>query len=279
MFNFYIDDSGTAPDSKVAIAAGVVIPAVRLERFEEEWNRFLDKYKITNFHTSECLARNPKSEFATWSDLDVQRVFDRVQQLTFKYAIRAYCVAINKDLQKSFVPQRMWEGIGESPLLWGLTSLFSLSYDFAFSRSVSMEYIFDSTEDKVLKRDIREALEYSEQRGYGKHFVDHYAFRSRATCPGLQVADFYAWHGYHLALQHHYHTPTRNLALKTLGGFALKSAGVPEKAWSTMQTQGKEDLQAWVRERQNSEAVHNAVHYKTKLKEARMPKHKRPKQR
>ncbi|WP_263373498.1 DUF3800 domain-containing protein [Granulicella aggregans] len=277
MFTFYIDDSGTAPDSKVAIAAGVVIPAIRLQRFEEEWTRFLEKYKITNFHTSECLARNSKSEFSAWSDEDVQRAFDRVQQITFKYAIKGFCIAINKELQEQYVPPHMWAGVGKSPLMWALGSLLGLSYDFAFSRSVPMEYIFDSTEDKQLKRDIIEAIEYSEERGYGKHFLDHYTFRSRIHSPGLQIADFYAWHGFHLARQHHYHTPSQDLALKTIGGFALRSAGVPDVAWSTMQTLDKGSLQEWVKKLRDSEAAYSAMAYKAKRKAERMPERKKPK--
>jgi hypothetical protein len=79
LFTLYIDDSGTAIEQPIAIAAGVIIPAVRLELFEREWNRFLDKEGIREdgFHSSECFYKNSKSVFANWSDERVERVFAR----------------------------------------------------------------------------------------------------------------------------------------------------------------------------------------------------------
>ena len=88
MFTLYIDDSGTSQDQPMAIAAGIVIPAVRLELFEREWNRFLEKYGSAEdgLHSSECFYRNPKSPFAAWSDERVAQVFSRVLQIFQKYA-------------------------------------------------------------------------------------------------------------------------------------------------------------------------------------------------
>jgi len=272
MFNFYIDDSGTDPNQKVAVAAGVVIPTSKLKRLEEEWNCFLGKYEIEYFHTSACLARD--AQFAAWNDDKVQSAFDRVQQLTFKYAVKAYCIAINKDVQEKIIPKHMRDAMGKGPFIAALSSLLGLSYDFAFSRSVPMEYIFESTNNKRLKRDIDEAMEYSETRGYGTHFSEHYTFRYNKESPGLQMADFYAWHAYQLACMHHYFKPCHNLAMKTIGHFAKRSAPEPEKAWSTMQTQNAEAARKWVEQRSNSEGVLSAYAYKVRKKAERIERSK-----
>ena len=73
-----------------------------------------------------------------------------------------------------------------------------MSYDWsAKGRSVPMEYVFDLF-DKEIKRDITESIEYSAEPeiGYGDHYTGHYSFRSRKKVPGLQLADFFAWHCY-----------------------------------------------------------------------------------
>jgi hypothetical protein len=42
VFTVYIDDSGTAPDQQVAIASGLIIPAIKAEALDKEWTTFLE---------------------------------------------------------------------------------------------------------------------------------------------------------------------------------------------------------------------------------------------
>lgn len=79
MFNVYIDDSGTAPDQRIAIASALIIPARRTKALEAEWENFRLKYGISQFHTSECVSRNRKSEFASWDEARVSEVLARVR--------------------------------------------------------------------------------------------------------------------------------------------------------------------------------------------------------
>ena len=67
-FNVYIDDSGTDPKQKVAIASCIVIPAVRISALDREWIALKDEEQFSEFHTSECIANNPKSDFANWDE-------------------------------------------------------------------------------------------------------------------------------------------------------------------------------------------------------------------
>jgi len=280
MFTLYIDDSGTAPEQKVAIAAGVVIPASRLKAFESEWNRFLDKEGLLpdGFHTSECIAKNAKSAFAGWDDARVERVFARVQQITFKYATRVFSIAIHKQNYDEVVPKEMWSGVGRSHFVWAISSLLGLGHDWATNRSVPMEYIIDSTNDKELKRDVTEAIDYSEKVGYGKHFVDHHAFRSREQTPGLQLADFYAWHSFQMARLRHFNHPCPPMAEKTVEAFWLKSSSKPEDGtWAVAQTLNRPALEAWVKKMQNSTEVSDLLNFKKEMKAARIPKKKVPK--
>jgi hypothetical protein len=279
MFTLYIDDSGTAPEQKVAIAAGVIIPAIRLKAFESEWNRFLEKEGLVpdGFHTSVCIAKNPKSAFAGWDDARIQRVFARVQQITFKYATKAFCIAIHKQNYNEVVPKDMWSGMGRSHFVWAVSSLLGLGYDWATKLSVPMEYIFDSTDDKELKRDVTEAIDFSEKVGHGKHFVDHQAFRPREQTPGLQIADFYAWHSFQMARYRLFNHPILPLAQKTAEAFLAKSSSKPgDGTWAVAQTLNREALEVWVKKMHGSPEELKVREYKQERKEARKPKRKRP---
>jgi hypothetical protein len=275
MYTIYIDDSGTAPEQKVAIAAGIIIPAARLRAFESEWKRFLEKEGLVpdGFHTSECIAKNPKSAFAGWDDVRVERVFARVQQITFKYVTKAFVIAIHKQNYDEVVPEEMWSGIGRSHFIWAVSSLLGLGHDWATGHSVPMEYIFDSTDDKELKRDVTEAIAYSEEVGYGKHFIDHHAFRSRKQTPALQLADFYAWHSFQMAGYKFFKHAIPPMALKTVEAFAARSSSSPKNGtWAVAQTLNRQALEAWVKKVRSSAEVSKVRAYKQEKKAARMPK-------
>ena len=47
MFTTFVDDSGTAPEHKITVACGIVVPTARIVRFESEWKAFLREEKIS----------------------------------------------------------------------------------------------------------------------------------------------------------------------------------------------------------------------------------------
>lgn len=114
MHSAYIDDSGTAPDQLVAIAAALIIPAYQLPRLESEWSTFLLKHGIPEFHTSECVARNPKSAFASWDDDRVKKVLARVRQIIRKYAVQSFAVSVDKATYDEVIPNHLRNAIGKS---------------------------------------------------------------------------------------------------------------------------------------------------------------------
>lgn len=191
MFTTFMDDSGTAPEHKVAIAVGIVFPTQQLLRFETEWATFLAKERISDFHSSECFARNQHSPFATWDDCKVKRVFARVRQMTFKYSITGFCIAILKQDYEEVAPPDVKEAMGHSYYTWAASSVLGLAYDWATAKMVPMEYVFDNA-DKSVKDEIEAAIAFSE-RTHGDHFAGHYSFRKRKEVPALQAIDLFAW--------------------------------------------------------------------------------------
>ena len=96
MFNVYFDDSGTAPDQRIAIASAIIVAANRKSALENEWKGFCDRYEITDFHASECASQNPKSQYANWDEMKVQKAFNRARQTVMKYGIHALSFAVTK---------------------------------------------------------------------------------------------------------------------------------------------------------------------------------------
>lgn len=268
MFTVYIDDSGSAPEHKMAIASGIVLPAKQLERFESEWNRFLEKEGIPDFHSSECLARNPHSVFTDWDEARVKRVFARVRQITFKYSIQAFCIGVNKQDYNEVVPKDMLKRIG-SHYTWAVSSVIGLAYDWTEARAVKMEYVFD-TVDKSVKREIDEAMEFSEGK-YPGYFVGHYSFRLRKDIPGLQAADLFAWSCYQAARHTRFNDAIHPLAQESWE--AYRSAG--DGNWATIQSLSREGLELWVKEKYLSQEDVEINDFKVKKKEARMPRSKK----
>jgi hypothetical protein len=280
MSTLYIDDSGTSPNQPIAIAAGVIIPAHRLELFEREWNRFLEKYGIVEdgLHASICFSKNADSAFADWTNDRVADAFKRARRLLRKHVVKGFCIAIHKKDYEEIVPPEMRAGIGAADYVWAVSSLLGLGYDWSVKHSAPMEYVFDTIDDKKIRRDIAEAIDYSSEphMGYGDHFTNHHMFRARKEVPGLQLADFFAWHSYQAAWQSVTKRPMPKLVAETW--LRLSAQISDDKNAGTkyiVQRLNREALAAWVKRTYGSPGELAVREYKQKLKQARMPKRKR----
>jgi hypothetical protein len=199
MFTVFIDDSGTDPRHHVAIASGLIIPATQISRLDREWAALLLKEKIPGgFHTSECVARNHHSEFATWDDARVRRVLARVRQLIFKYSVQAFSMAVCKSDFDSVIPEELRKFVGKHHYSWAVDSVGAFINDWADDKGVHIEYIFDMA-GKSERQEIDAVMQHAEELHPGK-FMGHYAFRNRRDHPALQCADLFAWTCYQQSL-------------------------------------------------------------------------------
>jgi hypothetical protein len=269
MFTIYIDDSGSSPEQKVVVASGMILAAKRLEAFEREWNRFLDKEGITEFHASVCLAHNPHSEFAGWDDARVKRVFARARQITFKYFVRAFCIAIYKKDYDEVMPKDMRERVG-SYYTWALSSVLGSAYDWAVHRAipVPIEYVFD-TADKQVKREIDDAMECSEEL-YPGHFMAHYSFRKRSEVPALQAVDLFAWTCFQKGRLARAKQPIPPLAEENWDAYSSARDG----EWCRVESLNRQGIENWVKNMYLGPEDIRVKECKEKLKEARRPKPK-----
>jgi len=269
VFSIYIDDSGSAPEHKFAIAAGIVFPVKRIVAFDREWKAFREKEGIPELHVSECVAANPHSAFASWDCARIERVLLRAQEIILKYSVKAFSIGVHKQDYDEIVPDDVWFNVGEAHYIWALSSVLGLSYDWASQHSVPMEYVLDNA-SKQDKRDIQEAIDYSDTI-YPGHFVGHYSFRSRKEVAGLQAADLFAWTGYQVGCHTRFGIPVKAPAEKLWIAFSSRNNG----EWFTVQSLSREGLKMWVNKAYGSPEDLRLREYKRKQKEARIPKPKK----
>jgi hypothetical protein len=205
-FHAYIDDSGTDPSQQVANATALIIPSARIPALESEWNRLRVKEGFSYWHTAEFAARNPKSEFAQWSDVKHQRVFRKVRAICKKYCVQPMSFSVfKKDYDEVVLP--LLPFADKHHYSWAIRSLLSHTEKWRhWKHTLPLEYIFSWMGEKrknERRREIEDILEQAEEesaaQGNPGEF-EHWAFRRPQEIPALQCADALAWTVYQYGL-------------------------------------------------------------------------------
>lgn len=251
MFTVYVDDSGTAPDQRIAIATGLIVPAIQISRFDREWNALSEKEGFTDFHTSEFIARNHRSEFASWDESKQRRVFDRVKRITKKYGLKAGSIAVNKQEYESALPESFRRQVG-GHYAWAVMHLLTLlrhQRKNGYPKCSGFEYVFDWAEEGSVERtEIEIGMGRSEsiaiEEGNPGEF-SNYSFRRRKDIPALQCVDCVSWVAYRFALFSYYQTPMHPLADAAWKDF---EGPLGNNGWLGAVTLEKNKLEDWYRE-------------------------------
>jgi hypothetical protein len=218
MLSAYIDDSGTDPNQRAAIATAFVIPTTQIIPLEREWDKLKNKYGFSDFHTSEMVARNYKSDFADWDEAKQRRVFRRVREISKKYSIRSEAVsfAVNKADYDNVVPLEYRDRLG-GHYTWAVRHVMNFLEAWKQSRKIPpLEYIFDwaepACEERVeIETVMAQTESISQQRGRPGEFTN-YGFRRRKDIPALQCVDAIGWTCYQQALFQFHKVPMHKLA-------------------------------------------------------------------
>jgi hypothetical protein len=206
-FTVYFDDSGSDPNQPVANATGLIVPAQGIVPMEREWDALRKQERFNDFHTSEFVARNPKSEFANWDDKKHKRVFRRVRQITRKYGAQVFSFSVKKDDYQQVVPWELRQHSGKHHYSWAIRHVSMFAQYWKIDRQVSepYEWLYDWMEKRdPVRKEIEEIFEQMEyitrlKRGIQDEYT-HLDFRHRATLAGLQCVDLLAWTNYNFGL-------------------------------------------------------------------------------
>jgi hypothetical protein len=186
---------------------------------EREWDNLKKKEGFADFHTSVFVARNYKSEFATWDDAKQKRVFRRICQITKKYATQVLSFAAKKDDYDTLVPDELRQYSGKYHYSWAMRHIASFAELWRRDRHIvePYEWMFDWMEkNDPARKEIEAVMEQAEEqsrklRGV-EHDYEHFDFRPRASLAGLQCADLVAWTNYNLALDKFFNSPPNPFA-------------------------------------------------------------------
>jgi hypothetical protein len=227
MFTVYLDDSGTDPNQKVAIASALLIPANRLLSLEREWKNLCDKESFACFHSSEAVHRNPKSEFADWKDDKLYRTVRRIREISKKYGTKVFSIAVNKSDydDDSVVHPELRELGGRYHYTWAVRSVVSAFSAWSDERGrIPIEYVFDFMDSKTQKQaklEIETVMEQAEQLNPGR-FEGHYSFRKRCEVPSLQCTDLIAWSCFQFAQHKFSQNPLHPVAKESFEDYDKK---------------------------------------------------------
>lgn len=274
-FTSYIDDSGTSPDHRVATATALVIPGARLNALEGEWLRLKTKEGLTTFHTSECLARNRKSEFANWEDGKPERVLKRVRQIGKKYGAIAFSYAVNKSHYDTLVHEELKSHVG-GHYTWTIRHIIAALDKWAAITKMSepFEYVFDWIDPKSQREardEINTVMAQVEDASGNTGRYANYSFRRRPDVIGLQCVDALAWTCYQQALFAHFNVPLKNIALESWKDYVAYCKG----EWLGAFFMTREQLADWAeREEKDGRSLERfkaweAKHPKKKSQKAR----------
>jgi hypothetical protein len=232
VFTVFIDDSGTDPNQKVAMASALVVPTRQLAALNAEWSTFLLNEHISSFHASVCVSQNNKSEFASWDSAHVLRATDRIRQISRKYAIKAFSFAADKSSYDATLTDAEKELFGKSHFTWALQHLLNLLEQWIGDRGVRFECVFDWMQNSPAKAEVE----------YVMHaYTAPARFEKRSATPGLQCVDLLAWSSYHVARSHFYEYAINAIALHNYRAFAHFPG-----EWLTARSITPADLRDWV---------------------------------
>jgi hypothetical protein len=249
MFSAYIDDSGTAPSQRAAIATAFVVPSAQIVPLEREWDKFRSKHGFSDLHTSIMVARNYRSDFGSWDDDKQAEVFKRVRQISKKYRIRAAAVsfAVNKADYDNFVPLEYRNYFG-GHYTWAVRHVINFLNAWKEQRIIPpLEYVFDWAEPgcderREIETVMAQAESIAQQRGRPGLFIN-YSFRRRRDSPALQCVDALSWTCYQQALLQFYKTPMHKLAYEAWRDY---QGHLEANGWLQAFTVTRENMKKWI---------------------------------
>jgi hypothetical protein len=198
----HFDDSGTHPESTVAVIGGWIAPVPQWKKFTRDWNKAKKEYGFEVFHAAEFMFNNPKSEFADkteWTEQKKQRVLSRLASITLERISQGFCLRVVKADYDALVPESKRDIVGRHHYTYALRAAIGFIEQWREKNSIdgAIEYVFDRMAKGRAKIEIErvfaeaELLENPLNR-YGIYKGCH-SFRDKAEILPLQSSDMLAW--------------------------------------------------------------------------------------
>jgi uncharacterized protein DUF3800 len=210
VFTVYVDDSGTSPSQKLAVASALIIPAIRIPRIDQLWDGFRAKHGFRYIHASEMASPHRKEQYADWPDDKVDQVLARARRIIRANSTAGYAFVVDKKMFNSSTPTQWRAEGGQNHYTWALRTLLQVLIRWHGERKLAtpFEWVFDNAVGR--DRDEIEMLMAQFDSLHPGRFEGHYSFRCKANVPCLQGADILAWSTYSMACETFFGTPRAN---------------------------------------------------------------------
>lgn len=178
------DDSGTHPESSIAVAACVLASGEQWRRFNREWVRAERKEKFGVFHMADFAAGH--HQFKGWDRATKNRVLRRLCGILLAHARKGWAIAVRKKDYDSIIEGPFREYAGRFHYTFCVRQCASRIGVWRRERKKewSLRYAFDRMSQG--KGEIMNAMDRADG-------LDGYGFEDKSKILPLQAADIFAW--------------------------------------------------------------------------------------
>jgi hypothetical protein len=198
----YSDDSGTHPDSPVALVAGWVSPVQQWKKLAREWKKAKVEFGFQTLHMSELMANNPKSEFADrdhWNDTRKARLLKTLREIVGEHGGQGFENSVLKIDYDDLVQGENRRHLGHFHYTYAVEGCLSAIEKWRTENIVRepTQYIFDRMAKGSAKKEIERTFRDAERldsplRRYGI-YTGCQSFGDKSEIIPLQAADLLAW--------------------------------------------------------------------------------------
>ncbi|NDQ57957.1 MAG: DUF3800 domain-containing protein [Acidipila sp.] len=252
-FTVYLDDSGTAPEHLIASASALIIPGKQILTLEDNWNRFVEKRGIKDFHASPCAAA-PKcneEQYRHLTERDKNHIFMRVRQFCKKYGVQTFGFSVYKDHFDSIIStvNEEFRAYVGNHYTFAVRHVLRDIEKWRRQRRIEepLQYIFDW---QAIGSDCREEVDdlIGQMCEHYDEKVQH-DFKNRRTVPGLQCVDLIAWLTLQLGMNHFRGKLMEGLSSECIRDFEnYYPAGYkrsPNEKWFQVATVPETNMRMW----------------------------------
>jgi len=195
----FFDDSGTHPESSIALAACYASTVEQWKELERNWNEAKRDAQFNKFDMVEFAAG--RGEFAGWSDTKKRRVLLRLCSIINTRVEVGYAVAVRKRIYDTVIKNPFRVLCGQFHYTFAVRHCATSIADWRrkHHKAASMKYIFDQMSTNQGKGEIMTVMDAAitkserESRTTGVPPLTGYSFESKTSSLPLQAADILAW--------------------------------------------------------------------------------------
>jgi hypothetical protein len=195
----FFDDSGTHPESSIAVAACYASTVEQWKAFERNWDDAKQSANFGTFHLVDFAAGH--GEFKGWSDTKKRKVLIRLCNIINTRVEVGYAVAVPKQVYDVVIQEQFRALCGQFHYTFALRHCATkiAVWRRKYHKAASMKYVFDQMGTHHGKGEIMAVMDAAitkskkESEITGVPPLTGYSFESKTSILPLQAADILAW--------------------------------------------------------------------------------------